>query len=568
MFKDIKAFLSSFFKRIKERSFFKKYLGIILAGILAILIPIIIAILYIEFKEVPTEETQADEISITIFDNEGNTINSEKTSLNNMDESSFSTIIYNIINTKKFIEKPEDFNKTPTFNLTVSNNDASLVYKCYFEKDPTDCFIEDGSGNFFIPQRKEYVSFLNSSFSQIIYPESIPPSLTIDNGTFVSPSTVNWSYKLTDGSVHSSTNFETADKSKSYMINGAINFMFSEAPTECNIQIKSKDGKLFFEGTLEETSDFTANDGDTFTVIINASWTDEKEKLSFGKQSYEFNIVCTKPSTIEITHETAFGGSLVKISISDVNNTDTVIYTAKEPQTENATLTALYNFVPSFKKSGQNAYAYLPIPTNVDEGTFEFSVSYGITKTDFAISLTKSSSPTVINLSADDISFNFTDKIKTDFAKMVFDISSASNEMILFTSEFLSPEEYGFNKSVEYNSDVLINKENSFKFLANSYISTSDSHLTVKSANVGTVKAVGFSELLGNYVAIDHGAGLYTWYCGLSDVSVFKGDILNKGEFIGRSGSTSLLCKNGVNIFCTLYGNLIDPSDVLGKKLV
>ena len=69
-------------------------------------------------------------------------------------------------------------------------------------------------------------------------------------------------------------------------------------------------GGKTFEGTLEETADFTANDGDKFTTIIDATWSEESEKTSFGSQHYEFDIICTKPSNIEITPKKAFGGSI------------------------------------------------------------------------------------------------------------------------------------------------------------------------------------------------------------------------------------------------------------------
>ena len=267
MFKDIKAFLTSFAQKIKERNLFKKYLGITLAGILTILIPIIIAVVYIQFNDKPVEEVQVEEISITIFDNDGHTINSDTVSVNKIETSPFINIINTLINTKYVSEKPEDFNKNPTFNITVASVDTSLTYKCYFEKDASNSFIEDNAGNFFLPSKNEYSAFLNSEFSQQIYSESVPPSLTVGKDSFVLPSTVNWNYTLTDGSIQKSSNFKATTEIRSYMIDGAIDFMFSEIPSTCNIKIKAKDGKLFFEGTLEETADFTANDGDKFTTI-------------------------------------------------------------------------------------------------------------------------------------------------------------------------------------------------------------------------------------------------------------------------------------------------------------
>ena len=568
MFKDIKAFLSSFFKKGKNESPFKKYLGITIAFILALLIPVIIAILYINFSNPIANTKKADELSIIMFDNDGNTIASEKISADRIKDSKFINAIYTLINAKDAATKPESFEKEPTFNLSITTATQTQTYKCYFDKDSSTSFIEDGAGNFFTPRSAEYSTFLNSSFSQKVYPESSPPSLTIEKDVFVLPKSVNWSYKLINGSTQESTNFKTDTKITSYMINGAIDFMFSEAPLESNVKIVAEKGEVVFVGTLEDTADFTANDGDKFTVFISATWESDANRSAFGTQNYEFEIVCTKPSIIEATPQNAFGGTLIKISVSDVNNADTIVYTAKKEQNATDDFKALYDFIPTFKKEGQNAYAFLPVPNGISEGTFEFSISYGITKADFSISLAKRPVPTTVTLSKENLSFEITDKAKEAFTKLIKDISTDSNDTLLFTGSFLSPEEYGFTKSVEYNSDVSIDGKAPFRFFANSYSATGTALISVKSANIGTVRAVGYSEILGNYVAVDHGAGLYTWYCGLSDVGVFEGDILKGGQFIGFSGSTSPLCANGVNVFCTLYGSLINPSDVLGQKLV
>ena len=567
MFKDVKTFLSSFLKKVKEHDLFKKYLGITLAAILAILIPIVIAVLYIQFKDEQIVETQVDEITVTMFDNDGHTITSDKAPSNELSESAFVDIVYNMVNAKTLTQKPEDFNKTPTFNLSIATTDTPVSYKCYFEKNVFSSFIEDSSGNFFALSENEYTTFLNSSFAQTVYPESTPPSLTIEKDISVLPQNATWSYKLTDGTLQESTNIKTESETVSYMISGAIDFSFSDIPSECNIKIQKNGGNVVFDGSLEGIADFTADDGDKFTVFITAKWEDVENELAFGTQNYEFEIICTKPSTIEITPQSALGGTLVKISISDVNNPDTIIYTVKSTADEDSPIKGLCEFTPTFIKNGQNAYAFLPIPNGIGEDTFEFSVSYGIAKADFSISLAERSTPKVITPDDGIITFDLTDKTKNEFSKILANTTKKATDTILFTSAFLSPNEYGLTKSIEYNSEIST-EETAFKFLAESYTAPSDELISIKSANIGTVRAVGYSELLGNYVAVDHGAGLYTWYCGLSDVGVAQGDILKKGAFIGRSGSTAPLCQNGVNIFCTLYENLINPSDVLGQKLV
>ncbi|MBR0454788.1 MAG: M23 family metallopeptidase, partial [Clostridia bacterium] len=67
---------------------------------------------------------------------------------------------------------------------------------------------------------------------------------------------------------------------------------------------------------------------------------------------------------------------------------------------------------------------------------------------------------------------------------------------------------------------------------------------------------------------IDHGAGVFTWYCHLSDFDVREGDAVAKGEAIGKSGNCLLIDGNGVLILCSIRGTFVDPSLILGKEIL
>lgn len=586
MFKDIKAFLSSFIKKAKERKLFKKYLGITLAAILTVLIPIIIAVCYIQFK-VPSDspESVATQISVVIFDNDGHTIHSESAPSDDIQQSHLVSTVSAIISTKTIAQKPEGFERTPTFNVTLSLNEASSTYKCYFKTDASESFIEDNAGNFFSLREADYLAFLDSQFSELVYSQSAPPSLTLGEKDTVIPDSVDWSYKNLNGTTLKSTNYEISEAPQAFIIDGALDFVFSTPPTECNVKIANKSKDVIFDGTLAQLSEFTANEGDEFSVFINAVWREDEEKSdSFGEQSYHFDITCSEPSVIEITSESILSGTLISISISDVSNSDSIIYTVKNKdklladitesnpngfsESQIKALTQLYEYSPIFATSESNAYALLPIPIGIPKTTFEFSISYGISKVDFIISLDERPTAATIPFSPEALQDVFTEAQGKDFTDLISAERLGASDIILFTSEFLSPQEYGFAKSIEYNSEIFISEGESFKFLAVSYVAPPNEDVGVKSANVGRVIDSGYTDLLGNYVVVDHGIGLYSWYCGLSSINVSVGDVLKKGELLGRSGSSSAFCKNGVNVFFTANGFLVSPSDIFGSSLI
>lgn len=66
------------------------------------------------------------------------------------------------------------------------------------------------------------------------------------------------------------------------------------------------------------------------------------------------------------------------------------------------------------------------------------------------------------------------------------------------------------------------------------------SRAPVPAANRGRVLSTENVGIFGNTVLLDHGFGLTTLYAHLSSISVTKGDMVEKGDIIGKTGATGL----------------------------
>ena len=75
----------------------------------------------------------------------------------------------------------------------------------------------------------------------------------------------------------------------------------------------------------------------------------------------------------------------------------------------------------------------------------------------------------------------------------------------------------------------------------------------------GKVLCAETHPLIGNYVAVDHGMGLITWYCNMSEIKVSLGDEVNIGTSVGASGDTGFDGINGVYFITTVNGVPISP---------
>ena len=83
----------------------------------------------------------------------------------------------------------------------------------------------------------------------------------------------------------------------------------------------------------------------------------------------------------------------------------------------------------------------------------------------------------------------------------------------------------------------------------------------VPAANHGTVVHAGRLAIYGNCVVIDHGLGVLTVYGHMSGVAVKVGDLVTKGQEIGKSGVTGLAGGDHLHLGLLVGPAFVDPVD-------
>ncbi len=84
-------------------------------------------------------------------------------------------------------------------------------------------------------------------------------------------------------------------------------------------------------------------------------------------------------------------------------------------------------------------------------------------------------------------------------------------------------------------------------------------HAQIQAANDGKIVWADDLGIYGNCVVIDHGYGLQSIYGHMSEFAVKAGDIVKKGQLIGRSGSTGLAGGDHVHFSMQVDGVQITP---------
>jgi murein DD-endopeptidase MepM/ murein hydrolase activator NlpD len=84
-------------------------------------------------------------------------------------------------------------------------------------------------------------------------------------------------------------------------------------------------------------------------------------------------------------------------------------------------------------------------------------------------------------------------------------------------------------------------------------------HDLIPASNAGKVVLAGFFGIYGNAVVIDHGYGLMSLYGHLSSLAVKEGQMVQRGQELGRSGQTGLAGGDHLHFTMLLQGLAVTP---------
>lgn len=126
----------------------------------------------------------------------------------------------------------------------------------------------------------------------------------------------------------------------------------------------------------------------------------------------------------------------------------------------------------------------------------------------------------------------------------------------------------------DYKSDAAT-QEKSITYHDNTYMQNSgidyvlEEPFDVVSVLNGTVISVTSDDLLGKTVEVKHDNNYVSVYQSLSDVEVKKGDNLNIGQVIGKSGTNELDKEMGNHLHFELYvgGKIVNPALYIDKEI-
>jgi len=94
------------------------------------------------------------------------------------------------------------------------------------------------------------------------------------------------------------------------------------------------------------------------------------------------------------------------------------------------------------------------------------------------------------------------------------------------------------------------------------------SHADIPAANNGIVVFCDFLGIYGNTVVVDHGQGLMSLYSHLSNIGVSVGDVVQKGQRLGQTGTTGLAVGDHLHFGILMQGIEVQPLEWLDPKWI
>ena len=563
MFKDIKSFLKSSDGNGKRKKI-SPFIIILVAIIL--IVPTTIALLHTYFFN-DSEVIAKTMLSAKLYNADGVSLATEEIDESELDASSIVKIFHGIVTNKASIEAPSELGEY-NFKLDFTRNASTEQFFCYFTDSYKTSYLQDSKGAFFSIREADYNLFLNSVFSNSVYPEFHPPKLITGDQEEITPNEAVWYYQkqnqetfLSDAPLEHFTDI-------TYNISGAINLHFYDIPDSCTAQIIDENGETIYEGSLEDLSFVKPQTDTLLRARVSATWDRKDGRTSHGYAIYNFNIVLGNKAEFSVNKTTVTSGDFITISIKNAQSVSQIIYSVKSAaalsEENSASFESLTSYDPIFITDGNSARAIIPFHAQLPSGTFTFSVAYGAAEQEFAIEIQERATADItLPRASNEISSIVSQSSIDEFKNILKNLKSSSQDIRYFRGSFISPLDFGFTAGYSFG-DTLNSNDNILRFTADGaeFISSAADKTAVKALNVGVVIEASYSPYLGNYVVIDHGMGLRTWYCGLGDLNVNVGRIVAKGEIVGQIGRYPTASGDGFILMCSIYDTLVSP-DVL-----
>lgn len=438
-------------------------------------------------------------------------------------------------------------------------------YKFYFSEDGNKAYYVLNGVSVYAVDARALSDFRSSDAVPDI--GTRPPTLYF-NGLSVIPLSSEYFYVLNSGAKISLSYDCGVPTGALISKNTSLYFSFDLAPDECAATLYDGD-KTVFAGDLEALAEHSFDGIESLYCRINAKWNERGGSLC-GNAVYTFTVefnggVSTEDTSTDIKPEPElFDCFLDTDNISAGEYVVVKLVNVTAPESVEVSVASEAVASDMFELDG---IYYILIASRIDAPADTYSVS--IKHGDEAKTLQYTVSKRVCK------------ERKYDASDLLIRLTRTQTALDEYCNimETLS----ALPSQCEPSSDALEDSESTVYRDSNIYLGFGhyrtlgdgtryqmdgvDYRLTegdcIPAIASGTVVYAGYSQYLGKYIVIDHGAGIKTYYAHLSSLALSEGDAVRVGEAVGCAGKTGFTSTSGVYLICTVNGVTVSPYKML-----
>ncbi len=457
---------------------------------------------------------------------------------------------------------PDQLSDAPFYRVVLSERLKATEYRFYFTQSADQAYcVNTDDGTVLHLSAADAGTFLQTKYAACLYEEARVPTLKLNDDTALSPLSLAWAFKAAGKYVDCETAGYLAKETPSFDLAGGFRLAFSTEPDLFTVKVTDAATKdVLFDGEYKNIAALDLSSSASLEIRVSAKWYEDAARTYRGEAVYDFKANVTAPAAFFAGSTSTIPGGVVAISAKNVTNPEAVKMTSSPD----------IGVTPTFFKDGDYVHALVPFNYDLAGGTYTLTFTYGAVSQTVNIEVANKTfrtfaseyTSTLLSLrTAQTLAAaekELSPLIQTPSAERLFDnglFASGIPEVTTGDGE----EGLFFGGGFGTYRDILLGGEkvDSMRYGGVHFVRMTKDDVTA--VNNGKVAYVGYTTYTGNIIAIDHGYGLMSWYAFLSSADVAVGDTVEKGQSIGKIGSTGFTNAKGVYVELTVGSVPISP---------
>ncbi len=305
---------------------------------------------------------------------------------------------------------------------------------------------------------------------------------------------------------------------------------FATPPVSSAVQVTDETGAVVFTGDAEAFNRAFAPASGQYTIEVVA---DFALSLAVQEQSCPVSASVCYRAPLRFDIPVSF-----HLSAETVSQGDVLLFCAdglRDPA--GLTVELPFSYTPVFEQTPAGCYAYIPFNYMRGEGEYTVKAGYNGEEMEFTYQVTEPDYE-VQHLTVSQTTASATIGNNTavaDYNAAMDRLGAVYDSEIYWTEDFIQP----VSGSITTEFGIKRYTNNAATPTRHAGIDIAAAEGTpVAASNSGRVIFAGYLQVSGYTVVIEHGMGLHTMYLHMSELACAEGDMVARGDVIGRVGQT------------------------------